>query len=178
MPDDPTCPIMMIGAGTGIAPFRSFWQERKIDMEMNREPTGVNGQGWGKLILYFGCRHKNIDELYKSEIESLIKEGVISKYIPAYSRDDTSKKYYVQDALSEKSDEVNDLIVNRNCHVYVCGDVRMAVEVTHSLQRALSKNSKMSLEEAKIYVNEMKENLRFHEDIFGNSSNLTPSEIN
>lgn len=178
MPDDLTCPIIMVGAGTGIAPFRSFWQERKIDMEMNPMPTGVNGKGWGEIILYFGCRHRGVDELYRGEIDALLKDGVISKYYPAYSRESSMRKYYVQNALSERSAEVYDLIMNRNCHFYVCGDVRMASAVTQTLERALSIHSKMSLEEARIYVNEMKENLRFHEDIFGNNVNLTPSEIN
>lgn len=178
MPDDMTCPIVMVGAGTGIAPFRSFWQERKIDMEMNPVPSGVNGKCWGEMIMYFGCRHKGIDELYRAELDVLIKEGVISKLYSAYSRDSGPKKYYVQDALAKNSTDLYDAVVNRHCHFYVCGDVRMAAEVTHTLELALHKHSKMSMDEAKIYVNEMKESLRFHEDIFGNSVNLTNSEIN
>ena len=92
MPEDKTCPIVMIGAGTGIAPFRGFWQERKIDFEMMRVPTGVNGIGWGKMVLYFGCRQSKMDELYREEIDQLIKENVITSLYSAYSREPNSKK--------------------------------------------------------------------------------------
>jgi nitric-oxide synthase len=177
MPDDPTCPIIMVGAGTGIAPFRSFWEERKIDMETKRVPTGVNGQGWGEMVLYFGCRQRDTDELYRKEIDALVKEGVLTKLYSAYSREPGQKKCYVQDLLAKNKADIYENIVNRQGHFYVCGDVRMAAEVTQTLELTLHKHSKMSIDEARIYVNEMKENLRFHEDIFGNSVNLTNSEV-
>lgn len=92
LPDDKTLPIIMVGAGTGIAPFRSFWQERKIDMEMMPIPTGVNGNRWGEVVLYFGCRQFGLDELYRNEIDELIKDNVITSYYAAYSREPKSKK--------------------------------------------------------------------------------------
>jgi sulfite reductase alpha subunit-like flavoprotein len=79
----------MIGAGTGIAPFRSFWQERKVDMEMMQTP---NGNGWGEFTLYFGCRQSAQDQLYAKEIEQLAKEKVISSYHVALSREPGQKK--------------------------------------------------------------------------------------
>jgi nitric-oxide synthase len=161
----------MVGAGTGIAPFKSFWQERKIDMDMSQTPTGVNGTRWGEMIVYFGCRQKSMDELYRSEIDQMIRDNVITSYYPAYSREPAQPKVYVQMLLAENYHEVWDMIVNKNGHFYVCGDVRMAAEVTQTLEFALQKH--MSLEEAKNYVLDMRENLRFHEDIFGNSVNLT-----
>lgn len=94
MPDDKTLPIIMIGNGTGIAPFRSFWQERKVQMEMMQIPTGLNNKGWGEVVLYFGCRQSKLDELYINEIEELIKENVISSYNPAYSREPNLKKVF------------------------------------------------------------------------------------
>lgn len=184
MPEDPTCSIIMVGAGTGIAPFRSFWQERKIDIEMNPVPTGVNGKRWGEMILYFGCRHKGVDELYRAEIDDLVAEGVITKVYSSHSRDNyvpragSRKKFYVQDYLSRNSAELYDAVCNRHAHFYVCGDVRMAAEVTLTLETALHKHTQMSMDEAKCYVNEMKENLRFHEDIFGNSVNLVAKSEN
>lgn len=175
LPEDKTCPIIMAGAGTGIAPFRSFWQERKIDMEMYSSPSGINGKGWSKMVLYFGCRQKNIDDLYKTEIEQMVREKVISAYYPAYSRELGQKKVYIQDLMSVNSEDIYDCIVNKQGHFFVCGDVRMAADVTKTLEIIIQKHSvvKMSLDEAKNYVNWMKENLRFHEDIFGN--NLTNS---
>ena len=88
MPDDKSLPIIMVGAGTGIAPFRSFWQERKVEMEMQPTPK----DGWGEVDLYFGCRQANLDELYKNEIDELIKDKVISCYYAAYSREKNIKK--------------------------------------------------------------------------------------
>lgn len=171
LPDDKTCPIIMVGAGTGIAPFRSFWQERKIDVEMSQKPNGVNGNKWGEMVLYFGCRQKSVDELYRNEIDQMVNENVITRLYSAYSREPNRKKIYVQDMLAANVHEVFDLIVNKKGHFYVCGDVRMAADVTHTLELALQQH--MSLDEAKEYVNQMRENLRFHEDIFGNSVNLT-----
>ena len=78
----------MIGAGTGLAPFRSFWQERKIDKQMKKSGSGE----WGQMVLYFGCRQSSQDELYKEEILQMVNEGVITAYHPAYSRDPNIKK--------------------------------------------------------------------------------------
>ena len=92
LPADKTCPIIMVGAGTGIAPFRSFWQERKIDMEMMQVPSGINGTGWGKMYLYFGCRQSKVDELYSNELDQLVKEKVITTLYLAFSREPNKKK--------------------------------------------------------------------------------------
>ena len=94
LPSDKTSPIIMVGAGagTGIAPFRSFWQERKIDMDMMQVPTGSNGKGWGQMYLYFGCRSPKIDELYHDELSILLKEKVITQLYLAFSRVPNKKK--------------------------------------------------------------------------------------
>lgn len=81
----------MVGAGTGLAPFRSFWQERKVDKDMKK--TAFDGkQEWGQMVLYFGCRQLSQDELYREEILQMVNEGVIDAYYPAYSRDPKIKK--------------------------------------------------------------------------------------
>lgn len=167
----------MIGAGTGIAPFRSFWQERQVDMEMNLVTTDVNGKCFGEMILFFGCRYKGVHELYRSEIDELVKQGVISKYYPAYSRESKSGKYYVQDAVAKHGKEVYEAIVKRNGHVYICGQEQMAADAAKTLEVVLYKHSHMKLEEVKVYLNEMKDNHRLHEDIFGNNVKKIKSEI-
>lgn len=81
----------MVGAGTGIAPFRSFWQKRQLDMETIDVPTGEN-KGWGEVIIYFGCRQCRIDELYRNEIDQLLRKKIITNYYGAYSREPNFKK--------------------------------------------------------------------------------------
>ncbi len=82
----------MVGAGTGLAPFRSFWQERKVNKDMMNVPKGQDDKIWGEMIFYFGCRKSSEDELYKKEIEQMVNEGVITSYYPAYSREPHQKK--------------------------------------------------------------------------------------
>ena len=173
MPEDKTLPIVLVGAGSGIAPFRSFWQERKVDKEIfNENVTGLNGRGWSEMSLYFGCRRPDHDELFRNEIDQMISEKVINKYHPAYSRQPTVEKTYVQHLLSKNTRYIFDAIYKQKGHFYVCGDVRMAAEVTLTLENALQCEGKMTSDEAKRYVNEMKENQRFHEDIFGINASL------
>lgn len=95
MPDDKTLPIIMVGAGTGIAPFRSYWQERKVDKQMMKSPIGQNGEGWGEMVLYFGCRRSTMDELYRKEIDKNIKDDVITSYYSAYSREPNEPKVII-----------------------------------------------------------------------------------
>jgi sulfite reductase alpha subunit-like flavoprotein len=93
LPVDKTLPIIMIGAGTGIAPYRSFWQERKEDKENSSvPPDGLNGNKWGEMFLYFGCRYSKLDELYSDEIEQLVTNGIITSYYRAFSREIDRKK--------------------------------------------------------------------------------------
>ncbi len=84
----------MVGAGTGIAPFRSFWQERKIDIEMTSTSviSGANGNRRGEAMLYFGCRRTDHDEVYRSEIDHLLNERVLNEYHAAYSREPNREK--------------------------------------------------------------------------------------
>ena len=92
LPEDKTCPVIMVGTGTGIAPFRSFWLERKADKIRLKMPNGVNGNEWGDMILYFGCRSSHSDDLYSDEIKPLVKSGVINQYYVAYSRETNVSK--------------------------------------------------------------------------------------
>ena len=82
----------MIGTGTGIAPFRSFWLERKAKKMKSKKPFGVNGNRWGDMILYFGCRNSFNDDLYSEEIKQMVKGKIINEYFVAYSREPKKSK--------------------------------------------------------------------------------------
>ncbi len=155
MPGDKSLPIIMVGAGTGIAPFRSFWQERKVEMKMLPIPKG----GWGEVDLYFGCRQANLDELYKSEIDELIKDNVLSFYFAAYSREKNIKTY-VQDLIAQNFERVHHMLFEKKGHIYICGYVGMAADVTNQIELGLKHKFNISLEEAKSYINEMRVNIK------------------
>ncbi|XP_064613409.1 nitric oxide synthase 1-like [Liolophura sinensis] len=177
LPEDSTVPAIMVGPGTGIAPFRSFWQQRKIDMDMLPVPEqDGNKRGWGEMALYFGCRQANIDEIYKDEVLQAKADGVISKYFIALSREPGLSKTYVQDILMKNSEEVYRSIVQDGGHFYVCGDVSMASDVCNTLEKILQNYGSMSPETAKNYVLKLRDANRFHEDIFGVT--LRTSEVN
>jgi nitric-oxide synthase len=138
----------MVGAGTGIAPFRSLWQERRF-------LTDNVPSNYGDMVLYFGCR-SNIDELYRSEVDVLVNESVIRAYHVAYSRFFEMKKAYVQDKMIENSVEIFDLIYRQKAHFYICGDVRMAADVTQTLETIISKQGALNPTEAKEFLVRLK----------------------
>ena len=92
MPKDLTIPIIMVGTGTGIAPFRSFWQKRQLDVLSKPVPDGINGKKWGEMDLYFGCRKPNQDDLFREELDDLLKNNILTSINRAYSREDEKKK--------------------------------------------------------------------------------------
>lgn len=161
MPNKKDTPIVMIGAGTGIAPFRSFWQENEYEKKIN----GISRE----MIQYFGCRNPNIDELYKQEMEYYKSKSIISEYCVAYSRLNKGQKIYVQHLLEKNSKSIFDTLINKNGHFYVCGGVQMAADVNNTLAKIICKHGSFeSLDSALEFINELKEKNIFHEDIFGN----------
>nr|KAG5713275.1 hypothetical protein BaRGS_007802 [Batillaria attramentaria] len=167
LPEDQTLPVIMVGPGTGIAPFRSFWQQRKIDVEMHPVPCHGERKGWGEMILYFGCRQNNVDNIYRDELAQAKADKVLNDYHVALSREPGQPKVYVQDILFNHAEETFDLVVKRGGHFYVCGDVSMANDVTKTLEFILGKYGKMNPDQAKNFVLKLKDANRFHEDIFG-----------
>uniref|UniRef100_A0A8C0IH74 Nitric oxide synthase n=1 Tax=Bubo bubo TaxID=30461 RepID=A0A8C0IH74_BUBBB len=161
LPKEPTKPCILIGPGTGIAPFRSFWQQRLYDLEKK----GVKG---GDMTLLFGCRQPDVDHIYKEETEEMKRKGVLKEVYTAYSRQPGQAKVYVQDILQSKLEtKVCSLLHKEEGHLYVCGDVHMAKDVAQTLKGMLAKNLNLSEQQAEEYFFQLKSQKRYHEDIFG-----------
>lgn len=153
LPNDPDVPIIMIGAGTGVAPYRAFLQER--------EEIGAQGKAW----LFFGEQHFLTDFLYQVEWQRWLNVGVLSKIDLAFSRD-TDRKIYVQHRMLEKSKEVFEWI-QEGAVVYVCGDEkRMAKDVHETLQQIFMQEGEMSEDEAKQYLQTMQKEKRYQRDVY------------
>jgi sulfite reductase (NADPH) flavoprotein alpha-component len=152
LPKDPSLPIIMIGPGTGIAPFRAFIYER------------LRTNASGKNILYFGCRNKNRDFLYKNELTELATQGHLTLRT-AFSRDQPNK-VYVQDLLKEDAVIVWDLL-QKGAHVYVCGDAsQMAPDVHKTLLEIISKQGQMERNAAQKYIDELDKQNRYQRDVW------------
>ncbi|KAG9487805.1 hypothetical protein GDO78_007540 [Eleutherodactylus coqui] len=161
MPQDPHVPCILIGPGTGIAPFRSFWQQRLYDMQHK-------GLKPCPMILVFGCRESKIDHIYKEEAMLAKNKGVFKELFTAYSREPNKPKKYVQDVLREQlSDVTFKALKEQGGHIYVCGDVTMAGDVLKSLQQIAKQRGNMSTEEAGALISKLRDDSRYHEDIFG-----------
>uniref|UniRef100_A0A061QHR2 Nitric oxide synthase n=1 Tax=Cupiennius salei TaxID=6928 RepID=A0A061QHR2_CUPSA len=159
LPEDESTPIIMVGAGSGIAPFRSFWTDREEKIRKS-ESEGTDKAAFGPLHLFYGCRQSSVDNIYEKELSSLVKDGVISSVFTAFSREPECKKQYVQHKLKENSSLVQS-VVSENGHIYVCGDAVMAADVRNTIQQVL-KNSGSEID-----VESLLESGRYHEDIFG-----------
>ena len=153
LPVNDDTPIIMVGPGTGIAPFRAFLQERDA-----REATGKN---W----LFFGNPHFTQDFLYQVEIQGYLKSGLLSKVDVAFSRDQ-AEKVYVQDKLRKNSKEVFDWL-EAGAHFYVCGDAnRMAKDVHNALIDIITENTGKSNEEADQYLKDLRSANRYQKDVY------------
>jgi len=156
LPKDPTVPILMIGPGTGIAPFRGFIQERKR-IHKQGSPT-VN-------VLFFGCRSRYIDFIYEEELKKTESEGVLRLFV-AFSRDQ-SKKVYVQHKMQEKSALLWDIIHAQKGYCYICGDARaMAKDVHQRLVNVMMEYGKLSTEDAEKYISDLKSSGRYLTDVW------------
>ncbi len=153
LPQNQETPIIMVGPGTGVAPFRSFMQER--------EETGAKGKSW----MFFGDQHFVTDFLYQTEWQKWLKDGVLTKMDVAFSRD-TEEKVYVQNRMLEHSKELFQWL-EEGAFFYVCGDkTNMARDVHNTLVEIVETEGKMSREEAEAYLAEMKKQKRYQRDVY------------
>ncbi|MGY6211699.1 assimilatory sulfite reductase (NADPH) flavoprotein subunit [Cytobacillus firmus] len=153
LPENPETPIIMVGPGTGIAPFRSFMQER--------EENGAEGKSW----LFFGDQHFVTDFLYQTEWQKWLMDGVLSKLDVAFSRDD-DEKVYVQHRMQENSRELFQWL-EQGAAVYICGDEKnMAHDVHNTLIDIIEKEGGMSREQAAEYLADMQKNKRYQRDVY------------
>ncbi|XP_051014042.1 LOW QUALITY PROTEIN: nitric oxide synthase, inducible [Acomys russatus] len=161
LPEDPSRPCILVGPGTGIAPFRSFWHQRLHDSQHR----GLKG---GPMTLVFGCRHPEEDHLYREEMHEMVHRGVLHQVHTGYSRLPGKPKVYVQDILQKQlADEVLRVLHREEGHLYVCGDVRMARDVATTLKKLVATKLNLSEEQVEDYFFQLKSQKRYHEDIFG-----------
>jgi len=158
LPSKTQVPIIMIGPGTGFAPFRGFLQERRW---LKQE-----GKPIGDTILYFGCRKREEDYLYREELESYVSDGTLTKLYAAFSREQANK-IYVTHLLKQNMAEVWDVIGNRNGHVYICGDARtMAKDVRDIILEVISSFGNKSKTEAEAFLKRMESQRRYSADVW------------
>ena len=153
LPEDNSAPVIMIGPGTGIAPFRAFLEERQA--------SGAAGDNW----LFFGEQREKMDFLYKDQLQGMVKDGVLKRLDTAFSRDQHNK-VYVQDKMQEQAAELFQWL-ERGAYFYVCGDaMRMAKDVETALLDVIAKGSNGTLEHAAEYLAAMKKQKRYQRDVY------------
>jgi sulfite reductase (NADPH) flavoprotein alpha-component len=154
MPEDPNIPLIMIGPGTGIAPFRAFLQDRQA--------TGAKGKNW----LFFGAQREKCDYAYKEDWERFGRDGLLTKLDCAWSRDQTHK-VYVQNKMLEHAAEIWKWIDGEGAQFFVCGDAkRMAKDVDAALRKIVQEQGGKSVDEANAYVEKLKNEKRYKRDVY------------
>jgi len=154
MPEDPNIPLIMIGPGTGIAPFRAFLQDRQA--------TGAKGKNW----LFFGAQREKCDYAYKEDWERFTSDGLLTKLDCAWSRDQTHK-VYVQNKMLEHAAEIWKWIDGEGAQFFVCGDAkRMAKDVDAALRKIVQEQGGKSVDEANAYVEKLKNEKRYKRDVY------------
>ncbi|XP_076045478.1 cytochrome P450 reductase [Oratosquilla oratoria] len=157
LPNKPQTPVIMIGPGTGIAPFRGFLQERNYMKEQ--------GKDVGETVLYFGCRYKAEDFLYEDELQNLVDSGLLTLHT-AFSRDQP-EKIYVTHLLENNKADVWRIIGKEKGHFYVCGDAKSMARDVHSIIiKICQTEGGMSDSEAETYVKKMVTQKRYSSDVW------------
>jgi sulfite reductase (NADPH) flavoprotein alpha-component len=153
LPPDPKTPIIMIGPGTGVAPFRAFLLDRRA--------TGAQGKNW----LFFGHQRSACDFFYSDELNAMKTAGLLTRLSLAWSRDG-DKKFYVQDRMREVGREFWSWLAE-GANVYICGDAkRMAKDVERALVDIVAQHGARTTDEAVSFVAELKKKGRFQQDVY------------
>lgn len=153
LPEDDSSPVIMIGPGTGIAPFRAYLEER--------EARGASGKNW----LFFGDQHEASDFLYRDQIDAWLESGVLNKIDTAFSRDQ-DEKIYVQNRIIQQAAEFYQWL-EEGGSIYICGDAsRMAKDVDLAIHKVIELAGGKSEEEAQAYVADLKKSKRYLRDVY------------
>ncbi|MEM6900826.1 MAG: sulfite reductase subunit alpha, partial [Pseudomonadota bacterium] len=153
IPEDNTAPVIMVGPGTGVAPFRAFLQER--------EALGAPGRNW----LFFGDRNRATDFAYEDDFNAMSASGLLTRLDLAFSRDQ-DEKIYVQNRMHENGRELFAWL-EEGGYVYVCGDAtRMAHDVDAALHEIIAREGDMSEDKAFGYVSRLKSEKRYLRDVY------------
>ncbi|MEM6330749.1 MAG: sulfite reductase subunit alpha, partial [Planctomycetota bacterium] len=153
VPQDDDLPMIMVGPGTGVAPFRAFLEERR--------ERGANGMNW----LFFGDQHRESDFIYEQEISEMSASGLLTRLDLAFSRDQADK-LYVQHRMRQNGKDLYALL-EEGGHFYVCGDAtRMARDVDAALHEIVAKHGAKSADAAAEYVNDLKREKRYVRDVY------------
>jgi cytochrome P450/NADPH-cytochrome P450 reductase len=158
LPDDQTTPLIMVGPGTGLAPFRGFLQER----------AALQGEGKavGTSLLFFGCRHPQQDFIYEDELTGYVKQGIAELYV-AFSREKPGTKVYVQDKIRGNKERVWELL-EQGASIYVCGDAsQMAPDVQQAFKEIYREKTGKSEQEAEQWLSELMDEDRYLIDVWG-----------
>lgn len=154
LPEDGNTPIIMVGPGTGIAPFRAFLQERKA--------VGAKGKNW----LFFGSQHQHCNYFYEKELDELKRDGVLTRLDCAWSRDQEGKSY-VQHKMLENAAEIWKWMDAEGAQFFVCGDARrMAKDVDAALRTIFQEQGGKSEEQTNEYVEKLKSDKRYKRDVY------------
>jgi len=153
LPENPDTPVIMVGPGTGLAPFRSFLEERKA--------IGASGANW----LFFGDQHQACDYLYGDELDQMKSEGLLTNLDLAFSRDQ-EEKIYVQTRILARSKEIYEWL-EKGAYFYICGDAeRMAKDVHKALIESVRIEAGIDEQAAESYINNLLENRRYQRDVY------------
>jgi sulfite reductase (NADPH) flavoprotein alpha-component len=154
LPEDPETPIIMIGPGTGVAPFRAYLQERKA--------LGAQGRNW----LFFGSQHEKCDFAYGDEFKTYQRKEILTRLDCAWSRDQR-EKIYVQHRMLENAAEIWKWLDAEGAHFFVCGDARrMAKDVDAALRKIVQEHGGKNIDEANEYVEKLKSDKRYKRDVY------------
>ncbi|KAL5313335.1 hypothetical protein ACEPPN_019068 [Leptodophora sp. 'Broadleaf-Isolate-01'] len=161
LPSDSSIPVIMIGPGTGVAPFRAFTQERAFQSR--------HGKKVGRTVLFYGCRRHDEDFLYESEWKELkqaFQPGIFDMYV-AFSRE--GSKEYVQHKIVQQAEEIRKLLIEQGSRVYICGDAkRMAKDVFETMTRVVAEDAQFrgDIQGAEMYLRDLKKVNRWSEDVW------------